>query len=166
MGKQLQTVGQSVVDEPAETLHVPPVFLDKQQASSVISRQKRNVDGSNPAPSSSLEQVCMEKVCSYEEARKIFQDSYRTVSSRTSLLTPSSFPSLFKPPQCLLFSLPIFQCAPISWMHCVNAIVQLQLCTYAYFLLQDIFWSVYIGKCYVDWFPITAQSLAVHCIFS
>ncbi|XP_028455333.1 protein Z, vitamin K-dependent plasma glycoprotein a [Perca flavescens] len=54
------------------------VFLDKQQASSVISRQKRNVDGSNPAPSSSLEQVCMEKVCSYEEARKVFQDSYRT----------------------------------------------------------------------------------------
>lgn len=51
------------------------VFLDKQQASLVISRQKRNVGGSNP---SSLEQVCMEKVCTYEEARKIFQDSYRT----------------------------------------------------------------------------------------
>ncbi|KAL6102908.1 uncharacterized protein ACO6RY_02427 [Pungitius sinensis] len=49
------------------------VFLDKQQASSVISRQKRTVDGT-----STLEQVCMEKVCSYEEARKIFQDSYRT----------------------------------------------------------------------------------------
>ncbi|XP_068575060.1 protein Z, vitamin K-dependent plasma glycoprotein a [Cebidichthys violaceus] len=54
------------------------VFLDKQQASLVISRQKRNIDGSNPAPTSSLEQVCMEKVCSYEEARKVFQDSYRT----------------------------------------------------------------------------------------
>lgn len=54
------------------------VFLDKQQASSLISRQKRNVDGSNPAAPSSLEQVCMEKVCNYEEARKIFQDSYRT----------------------------------------------------------------------------------------
>ncbi|XP_068435452.1 protein Z, vitamin K-dependent plasma glycoprotein a [Clinocottus analis] len=54
------------------------VFLDKQQASSLISRQKRNVGGSNPAPPSSLEQVCMEKVCNYEEARKVFQDSYRT----------------------------------------------------------------------------------------
>ncbi|KAM6914014.1 protein Z, vitamin K-dependent plasma glycoprotein a [Lycodopsis pacificus] len=54
------------------------VFLDKQQASSVISRQKRNIDGSNLAPTSSLEQVCMEKVCSYEEARNVFQDSYRT----------------------------------------------------------------------------------------
>ncbi|XP_056262771.1 protein Z, vitamin K-dependent plasma glycoprotein a [Pseudoliparis swirei] len=53
------------------------VFLDKQQASSLISRQKRNIDGSNPAPSS-LEQACMEKVCNYEEARKVFQDSYRT----------------------------------------------------------------------------------------
>ncbi|XP_019963055.2 protein Z, vitamin K-dependent plasma glycoprotein a [Paralichthys olivaceus] len=54
------------------------VFLDKQQASAVISREKRNVDGSNPGRSSSLEQACMEKVCSYEEARRFFQDSYRT----------------------------------------------------------------------------------------
>ncbi|XP_054463892.1 protein Z, vitamin K-dependent plasma glycoprotein a [Anoplopoma fimbria] len=54
------------------------VFLDKQQASSLITRPKRNTDGGNPAPPSSLEQVCMEKVCNYEEARKIFQDSYRT----------------------------------------------------------------------------------------
>ncbi|KAK5856306.1 hypothetical protein PBY51_007914 [Eleginops maclovinus] len=53
------------------------VFLDKQQASTMISRQKRNV-AANPDQSSSLEQVCMEKVCNYEEARKIFQDSYRT----------------------------------------------------------------------------------------
>ncbi|XP_067472146.1 protein Z, vitamin K-dependent plasma glycoprotein a [Thunnus thynnus] len=54
------------------------VFLDKHQASSVISRSKRNVDGSNLAPTPTVEQVCMEKVCSYEEARKLFQDSYRT----------------------------------------------------------------------------------------
>ncbi|XP_070779261.1 protein Z, vitamin K-dependent plasma glycoprotein a [Enoplosus armatus] len=54
------------------------VFLDKQQASEVIARQKRNVDGSNPAATSSLEQVCMEKVCTYEQARSFFQDSYRT----------------------------------------------------------------------------------------
>lgn len=48
------------------------VFLDKQQASSVISRQKRNADDAT------LEQVCMEKVCTYEQARSIFKDSYRT----------------------------------------------------------------------------------------
>lgn len=54
------------------------VFLDKHQANSVISRPKRNIDGSNPATTSSLEQVCMEKVCTYEEARKFFQDTYRT----------------------------------------------------------------------------------------
>lgn len=71
----------------AETLTIPPVFLDKQQASSVISRQKRNVQP-GAGQTSSLEQVCMEKVCSYEEARKIFQDSYRTVSSGTSLSSP------------------------------------------------------------------------------
>ncbi|XP_035812201.2 protein Z, vitamin K-dependent plasma glycoprotein a isoform X1 [Amphiprion ocellaris] len=47
-----------------------PVFLEKQQASSLI-RQKRS-------SASTLEQACMEKVCSYEEARRFFQDSYRT----------------------------------------------------------------------------------------
>ncbi|XP_061830196.1 protein Z, vitamin K-dependent plasma glycoprotein a [Nerophis lumbriciformis] len=57
----------------------PPqtVFLDKQQASSMIYRQKRSVDGTNQQ-SSTLEQACMERVCTYEEARKHFQDSYRT----------------------------------------------------------------------------------------
>ncbi|CAG11410.1 unnamed protein product [Tetraodon nigroviridis] len=47
------------------------VFLDKQQASSLISRQKRNAAGST------LEQVCMENICTYEQARAFFQDSYR-----------------------------------------------------------------------------------------
>lgn len=76
---------QSVVHEPAQTSTLPLVFLDKQQASSLISRQKRNVDGSNPGQTSTLEKVCMEKVCTYDEARKVFQDSYRTVSSSVSL---------------------------------------------------------------------------------
>uniref|UniRef100_A0A3Q2QPG9 Protein Z, vitamin K-dependent plasma glycoprotein a n=1 Tax=Fundulus heteroclitus TaxID=8078 RepID=A0A3Q2QPG9_FUNHE len=48
------------------------VFLDKHQATSLISRQKRN------AGATTLEQACMERVCTYEEARKYFQDSYRT----------------------------------------------------------------------------------------
>lgn len=51
------------------------VFLDKEQASSLISRQKRNLDGSQPA---GLEQLCMEKVCTYEQARSVFKDTYRT----------------------------------------------------------------------------------------
>nr|XP_057905790.1 protein Z, vitamin K-dependent plasma glycoprotein a [Doryrhamphus excisus] len=62
----------AAVQSPPET-----VFLDKQQASSLISRHKRSVDGANQ-PSSTLEQACMERVCTYEEARKHFQDSYRT----------------------------------------------------------------------------------------
>lgn len=56
------------------TLSLRAVFLDKQQANSLIHRQKRNAAGST------LEQVCMEKVCTYEQARGFFQDSYRTVS--------------------------------------------------------------------------------------
>ncbi|XP_057673969.1 protein Z, vitamin K-dependent plasma glycoprotein a [Corythoichthys intestinalis] len=60
-------------------LHSPPqtVFLDKQQASSLIWRPKRSVDGTSQQPAS-LEQACMERVCKYEEARKHFPDSYRT----------------------------------------------------------------------------------------
>lgn len=63
-------------------LTVLSVFLDKQRANSLITRQRRNVDGSSPASASSLEQACMERVCTYDEARKFFQDSYRTVSPR------------------------------------------------------------------------------------
>ncbi|XP_047428076.1 protein Z, vitamin K-dependent plasma glycoprotein a [Mugil cephalus] len=51
------------------------VFLDKQQASTLISRPKRNTDGSTYT---TLEQACMERVCTYEQARKFFADSYRT----------------------------------------------------------------------------------------
>ncbi|KAF6732481.1 Venom prothrombin activator vestarin-D1 [Oryzias melastigma] len=48
------------------------VFLDKQQATSLISRQKRGTEAST------LEQACMERVCTYDEARRFFQDTYRT----------------------------------------------------------------------------------------
>lgn len=107
----------------SETLCVPSVFLDKEQATSLISRQKRNTP-------STLEQACMEKVCSYEEARKFFQDTYRTVSP---LLIPSSFPQTSFAP-----------------LFVKRATVQLQMFTYAVlFLLQDIFWSVYVGKCII-----------------
>ncbi|XP_061702898.1 protein Z, vitamin K-dependent plasma glycoprotein a [Syngnathoides biaculeatus] len=57
-------------------LRDPPqtVFLDKRRASSLMSRPKRSADGAR----STLEQACMERVCTYEEARKHFRDSYRT----------------------------------------------------------------------------------------
>lgn len=51
------------------------VFLDKEQANTVISLQKRSV----AAQASNMEQACMEKVCTYEEARRFFQDTYSTV---------------------------------------------------------------------------------------
>ncbi|XP_029913891.1 protein Z, vitamin K-dependent plasma glycoprotein a [Myripristis murdjan] len=55
------------------------VFLDKQHASSVISRQKRaNAGDEEKLMPANLERECLEEVCSYEEAREIFQDSYRT----------------------------------------------------------------------------------------
>ncbi|CAL8274352.1 unnamed protein product [Lota lota] len=55
------------------------VFLDRQQASSVISRHKRDNQGDEEKlQPPNLERECLEEVCSYEEAREVFQDSYRT----------------------------------------------------------------------------------------
>ncbi|XP_075999354.1 protein Z, vitamin K-dependent plasma glycoprotein a [Genypterus blacodes] len=67
------TALQCVLVAAVSAIHTPStVFLDKQHASSLISRQKRDAQPSN------LERECMEKVCTYEEARRYFQDSYRT----------------------------------------------------------------------------------------
>ncbi|XP_053345890.1 protein Z, vitamin K-dependent plasma glycoprotein a isoform X2 [Clarias gariepinus] len=56
-----------------------PVFLDQKEASEVISRQKRANEGNeeNTLPHN-LERECLEEVCNYEEAREVFQDTYRT----------------------------------------------------------------------------------------
>ncbi|XP_058263324.1 protein Z, vitamin K-dependent plasma glycoprotein a [Hemibagrus wyckioides] len=56
-----------------------PVFLDRKEASEVISRQKRAnaADEENKLPHN-LERECVEEVCNYEEAREVFQDTYRT----------------------------------------------------------------------------------------
>ncbi|GAA6093267.1 protein Z, vitamin K-dependent plasma glycoprotein a [Tachysurus ichikawai] len=56
-----------------------PVFLDRKEASEVISRQKRGNTGDEESTlPSNLERECLEEVCSYEEAREVFQDTYRT----------------------------------------------------------------------------------------
>ncbi|KAJ8254204.1 hypothetical protein COCON_G00208160 [Conger conger] len=55
------------------------VFLEKQDASAVISRHKRaNAGDEEKLMPANLERECVEEVCNYEEAREIFQDSYRT----------------------------------------------------------------------------------------
>ncbi|XP_038845491.1 coagulation factor X-like [Salvelinus namaycush] len=64
-----------------DTKNTKTVFLDKQEASEVItlSRQKRaNVGNEESLLPANLERECLEEVCNYEEAREIFQDSYRT----------------------------------------------------------------------------------------
>ncbi|XP_046716125.1 protein Z, vitamin K-dependent plasma glycoprotein a [Silurus meridionalis] len=56
-----------------------PVFLDRKEASEVISRQKRaNAGNEENALPHNLEHECLEEVCDYEEAREVFQDTYRT----------------------------------------------------------------------------------------
>ncbi|XP_060743137.1 protein Z, vitamin K-dependent plasma glycoprotein a [Tachysurus vachellii] len=56
-----------------------PVFLDRKEASEVISRQKRENAGDEESRlPHNLERECLEEVCNYEEAREVFQDTYRT----------------------------------------------------------------------------------------
>lgn len=56
-----------------------PVFLDQKEANEVIHRQKRaNGGGEEDRLPANLERECLEEVCNYEEAREVFQDTYRT----------------------------------------------------------------------------------------
>ncbi|XP_056143851.1 protein Z, vitamin K-dependent plasma glycoprotein a [Lampris incognitus] len=67
-------LGAWAASQPPKT-----VFLDKQHASAVISRQKRaNAGNEENLMPADLQRECQDEVCSYEEAREFFQDSYRT----------------------------------------------------------------------------------------
>nr|XP_023666466.1 coagulation factor X-like isoform X1 [Paramormyrops kingsleyae]XP_023666467.1 coagulation factor X-like isoform X1 [Paramormyrops kingsleyae] len=55
------------------------VFLNRQEALAVISRHKRaNQNNEENQMPPNLERECVEEVCQYEEAREVFQDTYRT----------------------------------------------------------------------------------------
>lgn len=56
-----------------------PLFLEKREANSIISRQRRaNAGDEETKLPANLERECLEEVCDYEEAREVFQDNYRT----------------------------------------------------------------------------------------
>ncbi|XP_018598469.2 protein Z, vitamin K-dependent plasma glycoprotein a [Scleropages formosus] len=59
--------------------HASRVFLEKQDALTLMSRHKRaNAGSEEDQLPPNLERECVEEVCHYEEAREIFQDTYRT----------------------------------------------------------------------------------------
>lgn len=61
------------------------VFIDNQQASSVLPRQKRfNSKRLEEVVSGNLERECIEEKCSYEEAREVFENEEKTVSIVTA----------------------------------------------------------------------------------
>ncbi|KAI7790245.1 protein Z, vitamin K-dependent plasma glycoprotein a isoform X1 [Triplophysa rosa] len=61
-------------------LDIRTVFLEKRDASSVISQRHRraNTGDEETVLPANLERECLEEVCDYEEAREVFQDNYRT----------------------------------------------------------------------------------------
>lgn len=81
MGSLATAVAMFCVLLVAVTASIPSntVFLEKQHASQVISRQKRaNANNEEQQLPADLDRECIQEVCSYEEAREVFQDSYRT----------------------------------------------------------------------------------------
>lgn len=59
----------------------PQVFLTQEEAQGVLHRQRRANSFLEELRAGSLERECLEEQCSFEEAREIFQDVDRTVSS-------------------------------------------------------------------------------------
>uniref|UniRef100_A0A8C3PAB4 Coagulation factor VII n=1 Tax=Chrysemys picta bellii TaxID=8478 RepID=A0A8C3PAB4_CHRPI len=55
------------------------VFLKQEQANSLLKRQRRANSFFEELKIGSLQRECFEEVCSYEEAREIFQDVKRTM---------------------------------------------------------------------------------------
>lgn len=63
------------------TCHCFSVFLKQEEANGVLQRQRRANSFFEEIKLGSLERECMEEKCSFEEAREIYRDDERTVST-------------------------------------------------------------------------------------
>lgn len=66
---------------PPASQRAPPVFLPQEQALGVLHRPRRANGFLEELRPGSLERECREELCSFEEAREIFHNEERTVSS-------------------------------------------------------------------------------------
>lgn len=55
------------------------MFLDKDDASSVLQRVRRANSFLEEMKGGNLERECIEEICDYEEAREVFEDDTKTV---------------------------------------------------------------------------------------
>lgn len=61
------------------------VFIENKEASSVLQRQRRaNSNRLEEVIPGNLERECIEEKCSYEEAREVFENEEKTVSSNAA----------------------------------------------------------------------------------
>lgn len=61
------------------------MFLDKDDASSVLQRVRRANSGFfEEIKRGDLQRECIEEICDYEEAREVFEDDEKTVTLRHS----------------------------------------------------------------------------------
>lgn len=56
-----------------------PVFVEKHEANSVLQRWRRANSLFEEVKQGNLERECIEEICSYEEAREVFEDEDLTV---------------------------------------------------------------------------------------
>lgn len=78
-------------DSPSQLLQPSPcscpisVFIENKEASSVLQRQRRaNSNRLEEVIPGNLERECIEEKCSYEEAREVFENEEKTVSSNAA----------------------------------------------------------------------------------
>lgn len=58
------------------------VFVEQHDANNILQRWRRANSGFlEELKQGNLERECIEEICSYEEAREVFEDEDRTVSS-------------------------------------------------------------------------------------
>lgn len=77
-GPQDPLLGGGCEHLPRPRLH--PVFVAREEAHGILRRQRRANTFLEELRSGSLERECKEELCSFEEAREIFQSPERTVS--------------------------------------------------------------------------------------
>lgn len=65
-------------------------FLDKMDASQLLSRQRRANSFLEELKQGNMERECREERCSWEEAREIFEDDVKTVQTYNTPLFKSN----------------------------------------------------------------------------
>jgi len=78
MGKLFKMKAVAVLLAVFALANANSLFLDKEEANQVLSRNKRANTGFEELQQGNLQQECYDEQCNYEEAREVFEDDAKT----------------------------------------------------------------------------------------